>query len=387
MVLFLTICSLTKADGGEPEYNEQESITSSLSSGLSDKFLKRREQARQLVKRATELDWQGVPLSELEFNQHLTQGQDFGGHHTAAYLPALDRYEGRFFQTLGTDGKNKLSESKHHTLFLSGLYGLLRLLEPIQLYSCPVKPQIAELWLENDLLTEVLCEYIRKYQIARVFDLTALAAYRNLIDWNKVAETGTDILHCFDTMAAGDYALVFFGKLLKAELLDLSEDELISLKPETKMGNIVFRSVDVTQQGLPDEIQSIQSAQKELPLLQAQSLEFIDEVLRGGNPIPFGESTGGHGKEWQFAMSSPFYKDVRQQKGLSAQTMKAIIEICHDPLTARGDTIKPITKNKVLLGMWRYRLGDFRLVYQPNKERRVVYLLKFTSRGDPELYE
>jgi len=53
----------------------------------------------------------------------------------------------------------------------------------------------------------------------------------------------------------------------------------------------------------------------------------------------------------------------------------------------RGDTIKPITKTKALLGMWRYRLGDFRLVYQPNKETKVVYLLKFDSRGDPELYE
>ena len=214
MVLFLTICSLNKAHGGEPEYDEQESVTSALPSAIKNKFLKRREQARQLVKRAKELDWQGVPLSELDFNQHLTQGQDFGGHHTASYLPALHRYEGRFFQTLGTDGKNKLEASKHHTLFLSGLYGLLRPKESIQLYSCPVKPQVADLWLEDDLLTEVLCEYIRKYQIARVFDLTALVAYRNLIDWKKVAETRTDVLHCFDTMSAGDYALIPFGKLL-----------------------------------------------------------------------------------------------------------------------------------------------------------------------------
>ena len=390
MVLFLTICSLNKAHGGGAEYDEHESITTALSSDTKNKFLKRREQLRQLVKRAKELDWQGVPLSELEFNQNLAQGQDFGGHHTAAYYPALRRYEGRFFQTLGIDGKRKLYLSKHHTLFLSGLYGLVRPMEPIQLYSCPVKPQVADLWLEDNLLTEVLTDYVRKHQIAHVFDLTALVAYRNLIDWNKIKETGTDVLHCFDTMSAGDYALVPFGQILKTTLLDASEDTLISLEPETQMSNIVFRSVEVTQQGLPDELQAIQSAKRELPLLQPQALEFVDEVLRGGHPIPSPESKDAqrsHGKEWQFAISSHVRKDMRQGKELLAQAMKAIIEICQDPLSARGDTIKPITQNKTLKGMWRYRFGHYRLVYQPDKERQIVYLLKLASRGDPELYE
>ena len=74
-----------------------------------------------------------------------------------------------------------MAESKHHLLLLSGLYGLLRPLEPIQLYSCPLKYQIAEFWDEDDLLTDVFCEYIRNQRIAKVIDLTAMDAYRKLI--------------------------------------------------------------------------------------------------------------------------------------------------------------------------------------------------------------
>jgi len=388
-ILFLAICSLNKAHGGEPAYNEQDSITVSLEPETSAKFLQCREQVRQLVKRAKELDWQGVPLFELEFNRDLTSGRDFGGHHTAQYYPALRRYEGSFFQTLGIEGKRKLYLSKHHTLFLSGLYGLVRPLEPIQLYSCPVKPQVADLWLENDLLTEVLCEYVQRNQVARIFDLTALVAYRNLIDWTKVSGLGVDVLHCFDTMSSGDPALIPFGLLLKNVLLEATEEALINIEPEAKMGSVVFRTVGVTQPGLPDEIGQIQSAEKELPLLQAQSVEYVNEVLHGGHPIipaQTGDSSH-HSNEWLFAISSQFRKDFRYDKALSHQVMKAILEICRDPMTPRGDTIKPLTQNTALRGKWRYRLGDHRLIYQPDKGSQTVYLLKIASRGDPGLYE
>ena len=390
MVMFLAICSLNKARGGEPQYDQQDSIVSVLPSEVGGEFLKRREQLRQLVKRAKDLDWQGVPLSELEFNQSLAQGRDFGGDHTAEYYPALRRYEGRFFQTLGIDGKHKLELSRHHSLFLSGLYGLVRPLESIQLYSCPVKPQVADLWVEGDLLTDVLCEYIRQCQIARVFDLTALVAYRNLIDWSKVTANGTDVLHCFHIMSAGDYALVPFAQLLKNVLLEAPEDTLISLEPETKMGNIVFRSVEVTQPGLPDEIQLIQIAEKEVPLLQPETTDLVDEVLRGGDPLPSGETRDASRKssaDWLFAITSQFRKGYYQDKVMSARIMAAILEICRDPLTPRGDTIKPIRRNRALKGKWRYRLGDHRLIYWPDKSNHTVYLLRIGSRGDPELYE
>ena len=48
-ILFLAICSLNKAHGGEPAYNEQDSITVSLKPETSAKFLHRREQVRQRI--------------------------------------------------------------------------------------------------------------------------------------------------------------------------------------------------------------------------------------------------------------------------------------------------------------------------------------------------
>ena len=92
------------------------------------------------------------------------------------------------------------------------------------------------------MLTDVLCEYIRRFGIVRIIDLTAIDAYRQLIDWEKVAETRTDVLHCIDVMAAGDYALTSFGRCLAEELLGLTEDEIADLPFERRLGTVILRS-------------------------------------------------------------------------------------------------------------------------------------------------
>ena len=116
MVLFLTNCSLTKAPGGSAEYDEGQAITSVLPNSLGDRLLERRARIFQLVKSASDFYWQGTPVSELAFNQELTSGPDLGGRHTATYLPALDRYEGRFFQALGAEGQPSLAACIHQSL-------------------------------------------------------------------------------------------------------------------------------------------------------------------------------------------------------------------------------------------------------------------------------
>ena len=251
MVLFLTNCSLTKALDGVTQYNPGPAITSDLPEPLRDRLLNRRANVFQLVKNAPGLQWQGTPVSELAHNRELASGPDLGGRHAAAYLPALDRYEGRLFQALGAQGKQRLMESEHHTLFLSGLYGLLRPTEPVQLYSCPLAPQVAKLWRKDSLLTDVLCDYIKRYGIARIIDLTAIDAYRQLIDWERITETKTDVLHCFDEMAAGDPALTSFGKCLATELLGLSEDEIVALPSEHRFGTVILRSLARPWRGCP----------------------------------------------------------------------------------------------------------------------------------------
>jgi hypothetical protein len=48
-------------------------------------------------------------------------------------------------------------------------------------------------------------------------------------------------------------------------------------------------------------------------------------------------------------------------------------------MTPIGDTIKPLTGD--LRGLWRYRIGDARLVYFPQIEFRKITLISFGGRG------
>ena len=82
-VLFLTICSFTKARDGERAYDEKAAITSVLSSELKARLLERREAVRQLVTNRADLELQGNLLSEHDFNRALVKGTDFGGLDTA----------------------------------------------------------------------------------------------------------------------------------------------------------------------------------------------------------------------------------------------------------------------------------------------------------------
>ena len=91
MILFLSICSLTKSRDGDYEYSETDSITSLLPREQAQRLLARRDKVRRFVQDSGQVDWQGVPLNQLEFNRNLAAGQDFGGRRTANFLPAFDR--------------------------------------------------------------------------------------------------------------------------------------------------------------------------------------------------------------------------------------------------------------------------------------------------------
>lgn len=377
MVVFLTTCSLNKAEGGVPGYDDTATITSLLSPDLKERLLDRRETVRQLVKNDQHLAWQGVPLSKLYFNARLARGPDFGGRDAAAYLPAVHRYDGRFLQAVGSEGRELLVESKHQTLFLSGLYGLVCSSEPIQLYSCPLRHQVAKRWASDGLLTDVLCDYLERCEPAKVFDLTAIDAYRGLIDWTRVRQW-VEVLHCFDAMGAGDNALIPLGKALSSDLLLRSEDDLVGMRAGTMTGRIGFMSSAHPPSGYPIEVEAILSAQHEAGMLQALPLESLtDDYWRGGNPNPVGSEKGD--RNWRFKATSKFKKDV-VRADLFDLMLEALEEIRQGPKTARGDTVKPL--KHALKGKWRYRIRDYRLVYQPDNEQHVVNLLSISHRKD-----
>ena len=378
-VLFLATCSLTKQGGGKHYNEENGAAVSHAASAPGRRLLERRDEIRRSVKENRALAWQGVPLADLEFNRGLAKGQDFGGSRRALYLPAIDRYRGRFYQALGENGRQALGAPGRNTLIVSGLYGLLRPTESIQVYSCPLSAEVAEIWSRDSLLTELLSDYIARQGILRVFDLLAVDAYRKLIDWQGIKDSGTDVLHCFDAMASGESALTALGMTLASDLLNRTEDELIGIEDGDRIGTVVFRSLPASPQGYPDELTPLMAARNESRIWQPQYPdENLPVVLRGGNPesSPIGQQN--EEGLWNFTLSREFGRELRNQPQLLKPVVDAIFEVCKAPTSAQKN-FKPMQGR--LRGMWRYRIGDYRIVYEPNSKKRTIDFLWLKPRS------
>lgn len=254
-ILFVTIDCHNKQTGGTSEYDPTLAISSILSEESKSYLIKTRERVRKLLL-SGEVEFDGLPLSQHPFNISLVQGKEFGGNDARAqYLISSERYSGRFFLALGKEGFESLVHSRHHLLYLSGMFGLSTPFEPVQVYSCPVvkESNIQKIWRENNGLTRVMEEYIQKYRITKIIDFTARYEWRDEIDWNAVIEhTGVKILHGVCSMGNEEDALIPFGMLLRNRLLQMTEAELLALAPEQKMDLISFRSVLQKKMGDPD---------------------------------------------------------------------------------------------------------------------------------------
>lgn len=84
--------------------------------------------------------------------------------------------------------------------------------------------------------------------------------------------------------------------------------------------------------------------------------------------------------EWTLAFTPAFRKSIAAvDKVLQGRILGAVSELSSEPLKAHGDTVKPLTGE--FKGLWRYRVGPYRLIYRPAVERKQVVLLEFGSRG------
>jgi mRNA interferase RelE/StbE len=93
------------------------------------------------------------------------------------------------------------------------------------------------------------------------------------------------------------------------------------------------------------------------------------------------EEIGSDRPEWTFGFSAAFRKAVANlDKKLQGRVLEALAAISRAPTEPRGDTQKPLRGAHA--GLWRYRLGDYRLVYQPELASRKVLLVDFGPRGD-----
>ena len=83
---------------------------------------------------------------------------------------------------------------------------------------------------------------------------------------------------------------------------------------------------------------------------------------------------------WSIAFTAAFRKSVAAvDKKLQGRVLEALAELSQTPTTILGDTKKPLTGE--LQGLWRYRVGEYRLVYEPVAEVQQVVLLEFSARG------
>lgn len=328
-ILIVTICSLNKKAGGIPEYNEKNSIKFKLGGWLIRYLHSTREKIRNMIEQDM-ITWQKVPASKLPFNKNLVRGKDFGGNKHANYLLAIERYNGRLYRALEKEGKEKLLRSRHHVLILSGLYGLVTPTEPIQLYSCPLDgdSEVQKIWKKDNGLTNVLVDYIVKECITRIFDLTALKDYRNLIDWPTIRnKTKAEVLHCFAVMAAGDYALIEFGDFLKEFMLKASEEDLLAITPDTEINDLLVSSIPKPGKGLPTE--------EELKKSPSYYLKDIHKALEIDLPSDIREVQEPSLRDWKVYFRPGFEKKIDRckDKNLRARILKAIMEICKAPTT------------------------------------------------------
>lgn len=84
-------------------------------------------------------------------------------------------------------------------------------------------------------------------------------------------------------------------------------------------------------------------------------------------------------KEWQTLQKSAYLSDfIELNKDLQRAVIRAIQELESDPTTPRGNTIKKLTGYE---NVYRYRLGDFRLIYAVESNARLIQLLAIGPRG------
>jgi len=90
--------------------------------------------------------------------------------------------------------------------------------------------------------------------------------------------------------------------------------------------------------------------------------------------------TQGGQIDWLIGFSDEFQKSVKKiDKRVKGRIYEAIEQISKSPVQQKGNTIKPLSAK--LKGLWRYRVGDYRLVYMPDSKNRTVTLVVFSARG------
>src|SRR3989304_7321142 len=173
--LFVICCSDTKNPYGESGYSDKKAAFNLIQEYRKALLHKRAEVLKMLL-----------PLKDVKknpYNYRLIEGPDLNGDKTGGeYLPAYQRYKGRFYMQIS---ENTWDTLKDNILIISGLYGLVHPQEQIQCYSLSIDehPEVLATWQKDGLLTNYLVAFIRLHEIKKVWVLIGDILYTQLIDW------------------------------------------------------------------------------------------------------------------------------------------------------------------------------------------------------------
>lgn len=85
--------------------------------------------------------------------------------------------------------------------------------------------------------------------------------------------------------------------------------------------------------------------------------------------------------KWFIGMSNEFIRTIQYvDKKLQSRILKAISYISKKPTLLKGNTVTPLKGS--LKGLWRYRIGSYRIVYYIDKKNSQIVLVAFSGRGN-----
>ncbi|HPD09540.1 MAG TPA: peroxide stress protein YaaA [Methanoregulaceae archaeon] len=348
------------------------------------------------------LENKGSSLAEHPLNLGLHRSQDFNGKASAKYLPAIDRYIGRFYSGKGNDGKiydlkTSLEKSPHHLLIISGLYGLLLPEEQIQLYESPLEDlqEIQEIWKTDNRLTCLLAAYARAEGIKLVVDMTGQRAYQQLIDWSAIEGLkDVRVLHAMGKIGPGEDQIKTFAAALCDSLLRMPAPELLAL-PDSWMletHHLMLRKILSPPKGenWPKEPTPIdefaESLLQFINQMPTSSEESVYSLFVHRNAMGLLSEMKRKQIEWRLSVHPHVRKDIDSYdnphiKRLFFQKMQQVLMVY--PISRKMKEITETGRIKEFT-IWRLRIADYRLHFCTDETNRFFYIFRFEKKSEDE---
>jgi hypothetical protein len=298
-------------------------------------------------------DQKGGYRDERLSNRQLRHGEDFGGSETASYLPAHQRYAGRFFEHLTSLVPSFWNElpTTVEIVFVSALYGILYWDEATQDYDCHFadytddlrRRRVKDIWA--DTLTAALSEFLRQEThsqrpITTVYDLLSESAYQASFAWEKIQ--GAAVYHRVFKDVAGPDVLTRLAQVLAEGINGFAErtyrqgwyrvgDNAEGFGLESTVGEDRF----ATREGDVDKVRGQLAAQQpwlnRLPKPLSEAIVLAEASWRKVQDLPIYE-WGGVAVSFIKPVERQL-KDVRHLKG-----RETLGDVLHDIRSARGWT-------------------------------------------------